>query len=142
MIRALLIALLVVVLVAAGLVLALARGWLGEHQGPGQVTTLRRPAAEVAGRIAEQRTLAMRQGVSAPKQILFGDLHVHSTFSFDAFMPSLPASLIAPGRTVDPQKMAVTTTTSSRSRRPMMSTPTAKDNHKAVPSMTRTADAR
>ena len=54
----------------------------GNHEGPGQATAVRVPA-----QVLEQRAEA--QG-KAPKQILFGDVHVHTTFSTDAFAWSLP----------------------------------------------------
>ncbi|MEH6580881.1 MAG: DUF3604 domain-containing protein [Halioglobus sp.] len=62
---------------------------------PGEVTQALTPATSVDGRQAS-RHAASRESVSDPesvladKQILFGDTHVHTTWSFDAFMFSLP----------------------------------------------------
>jgi hypothetical protein len=67
----------------------------GKHQGPGEVTGERIPQAVVAERTDARdgaaRTVAREADVAVPdKEILFGDLHVHTTFSPDAFMWSLP----------------------------------------------------
>ncbi|MCP4038176.1 MAG: DUF3604 domain-containing protein, partial [bacterium] len=52
-------------------------------------------AAAISPAVVKERADKIREagvgfGVAQPKQILFGDLHVHSTFSFDAFQLSLP----------------------------------------------------
>ncbi|MBW2419640.1 MAG: DUF3604 domain-containing protein [Deltaproteobacteria bacterium] len=83
--------------VLAALVYATGRGWLGEHWGAGTPTQIALPAELVAERAALQRRAARELGSAVPpgaaaKQILFGDLHVHTTFSTDAFMLSLPMS--------------------------------------------------
>jgi hypothetical protein len=74
------------------LVSVLMLGCRGRHEGPGEVTRNPVPAAVIAGRAQRETEAARRLApeATAPKQILFGDLHVHTTFSADAFMRSLP----------------------------------------------------
>src|SRR5690242_19798465 len=72
--------------IAVVAVCLLAAACRGHHEGPGEVSPSRLPKETVAARTARQRAA----GAPADKQILFGDLHVHTTFSADAFIRSLP----------------------------------------------------
>ena len=62
----------------------------GKHQGPGNIEGAALPTAVVETEQARQRGTAQALEVDNDKQILFGDLHVHTTFSPDAFTFSLP----------------------------------------------------
>ena len=66
------------------------RGTFGSPEQIGEVTDEPRPDAAIASAARVQRDAANAVGLPRAKQVLFGDLHVHSTFSRDAFMFSLP----------------------------------------------------
>ena len=81
--------------IAVGTVLALwvvadflvKRGFLGDERGAGEVIGGAVPAATI---IAREQAQARSRPAFANKQVLFGDLHVHSTYSTDAFLWALP----------------------------------------------------
>jgi hypothetical protein len=77
---------------ALGGLYLLGSGALGERWENGEPADARLPAATVGSRAAAQRRAAQEVGVGDPAQILFGDLHVHTTFSPDAFMAALPVA--------------------------------------------------
>ncbi len=90
MLRKLGLILVAVIALVVGVVYAAGIGLLSDEWTAGQPS-----AGEVSQAVVDSREGAVREsaldvGVARPKQILFGDLHVHSTFSFDAFTLSLP----------------------------------------------------
>jgi hypothetical protein len=91
MIRRILLGLLAIVALLALYIAGAWFGFYGRHEDAGTPTAATIPAAVVSERAAEQRSAATALSVAPPdKQILFGDLHVHTTFSSDAFLSSLP----------------------------------------------------
>ena len=63
-----------------GLVYAAGRGSFGAHDGPGEIAGAARPLAQLEERGRGDREAGRAIGVPHPKQVLFGDLHVHTTF--------------------------------------------------------------
>ena len=86
------IALLAVGLIAAFLIRGASRGWFGSNETAGEVTPIARSEAQLERSQAHQTQTLEALGASPAKQVLFGDLHVHTTFSFDAFLMNLPMS--------------------------------------------------
>ncbi len=81
------------VIIFAGLFILIflaSEGYLGEHLGPGTVAPSPIPQNVLLSRNAMQTQAAAQLKIGDGKQILFGDLHVHTTFSNDAFAGSLP----------------------------------------------------
>ena len=95
---------LAVLLVASGLwIFAAASGWLGSEEVRGVIRAVPRPPSTTLERSGSQAETAGLLGAPATKQILFGDFHVHTTFSLDAFMMSLP---VAGGKGTSPPAAA------------------------------------
>ncbi|MAE94743.1 MAG: hypothetical protein CL910_08800 [Deltaproteobacteria bacterium] len=82
--------LLLAVAAGVGWLLAGGAGWLGSSEHRGEVFPKRVAAEILEARTRQQIGDAEALGTESPKQILFGDFHVHTTFSFDAFLMSLP----------------------------------------------------
>ncbi len=84
-------AIVVIALAIVGIyVLGVQQSWYGELEGPGQISGQSLEPAAVVQRTRSQQRAAARLSSAPSKQILFGDLHVHSTYSTDAFLWSLP----------------------------------------------------
>jgi len=90
MLRKLGLSLLMVVALIAAVLYAAGIGLFAARQHAGTPSARAIDAAFITEKQAAVREAALDVGVARPKQILFGDLHVHSTFSFDAFALSLP----------------------------------------------------
>ena len=90
LIRPFLLVLIILTLTVIGYISGAYMGLYGNHEAAGKVTAIHIPRAEVNKRIAQQKTASHQIQVAKDKQILFGDLHVHTTFSSDAFRMSLP----------------------------------------------------
>ncbi|HCN24266.1 MAG TPA: hypothetical protein DIS65_02700, partial [Candidatus Marinimicrobia bacterium] len=80
-------------------ILIVSKGIFSENLGPGEIFGKANTQDFVIDKIARQEVAGMELNIPNPKQILFGDFHVHSTFSADAHIASLP---IAGGSSVHP----------------------------------------
>jgi hypothetical protein len=65
-------------------------GLFGRHEGPGEIRGEAVPETVIRARTAGRAGAGAALGAPPGRQILFGDLHAHTTFSTDAFATSLP----------------------------------------------------
>ena len=79
--------LLLSILIGGVYVAGIVFGWYGDLEEAGTPTIAETPADLLLSRSQNQQDTSNAQNA---KQILFGDLHVHTTFSSDAFRMSLP----------------------------------------------------
>ena len=83
--------LLVTVAFSAIYILGIERNWYGKPMLLGEITESHLGKQQaVAERVVSQHKAMAAIGAPADKQILFGDLHVHTSFSMDAYLNTLP----------------------------------------------------
>jgi len=82
--------LLVLLLAAAAALFAISRDWLGRPEVDGKPVGTPRPPEVVRARVTDQASTLASLGAEPATQVLFGDFHVHTTFSFDGFLMNLP----------------------------------------------------
>lgn len=90
MVKRLILAFASLAIIAIAAVWILGKGVLVRPWDAGKPTEFAIPNEVIAKRAQVQHRTATIAGVASPKQILFGDLHVHTTFSADAFQLALP----------------------------------------------------
>ena len=78
------------VLIAVLFLVSVYMGWFGQSRHVEKFEGSPIPEKIITQRTSEQINASKNINVKNPKQILFGDFHVHTTFSTDAFWWSLP----------------------------------------------------
>ncbi len=90
MLKKLLAALVLIFVVVASYGYLAGSGLIGKHQDVGVVASSEVPIEVVAQRLDAKSLAAANLNVESSKHILFGDFHVHTTFSNDAYTAAMP----------------------------------------------------